>query len=304
MDCPILVWMLFTNREMTNDEYARCHAVLRQCVPHAPVRNSPTEPETMRQLVAFLLPLLMMRHRRVPRTRWRDNMTTSGKHWIEQARTTSFCISFDCPLIHAVPDDNPVTTAHRARSMIGYHTAYDHNLVGMAMTQGRREDAVNIGIGIKEITAPPGMSSNDFAISLYHKLTPLEQNFIQLEQGEEIVMRRLCLILALKQAYLKAIGQPIGFDWSRLEFNIPGKTATGDGRPLAGWEFRVWTSELGWPIPNTDKHVMQKYQCAVAFFRRTRDIRFIWQDDAKQLESWVQFITLDQLLNVADKLVE
>ena len=62
-------------------------------------------------------------------------------------------------------------------------------------------------------------------------------------------MRRLCVLLALKQAYIKAIGQPMGFDWSRLEFNIPDKKATGDGRPLNGWEFRVWSSELGWPVP-------------------------------------------------------
>ena len=67
-------------------------------------------------------------------------------------------------------NDNPVAAASRARSMIGYHTSYDHNLIGMAMTQGRREDVVNIGIGIKEIVSPPNMSANDFAISLYHKV--------------------------------------------------------------------------------------------------------------------------------------
>nr|VWO96978.1 4'-phosphopantetheinyl transferase (EC (Colibactin biosynthesis phosphopantetheinyl transferase ClbA) (Putative 4'-phosphopantetheinyl transferase) [Ganoderma boninense] len=194
--------------------------------------------------------------------------------------------------------------------MIGYHTSYDRHLVGMAMTQGRKEDVVNIGIGIKEIVSPPGMSANDFAISLYHKsgffpqLTPLEQSHIAPDLGEEVVMRRLCVLLALKQAYIKAIGQPMGFDWSRLEFNIPNKTATGDGRPLAGWEFRVWSSDLGFPLQETEGHHRQKYQCAVAFFRRTRETRFVWQTDAKDLESWVQFITLDQLLNVADKLVE
>ena len=136
-------------------------------------------------------------------------------------------------------------------------------------------------------------------------------------------MRRLCVILALKQAYIKAIGQPLGFDWSRLEFNIPDKTATGDGRPLTGWEFRVWSSELGFPLSQDasaaaqaaaaaaaaaaaggEGHYSQHYQCAVAFFRRTRETRFVWHTDPKDLEAWVQFITLDQLLNVADKLVE
>lgn len=63
--------------------------------------------------------------------------------------------------------------------MIGYHTSYDHNLVGMAMTQGRREDVVNIGVGIKELTAPPGMSANDFAISLYHKVRHIHAFFLR-----------------------------------------------------------------------------------------------------------------------------
>lgn len=58
--------------------------------------------------------------------------------------------------------------------MIGYHTTYDHNLIGMSMTQGRKEDVVNIGIGIKEIACPPNMSANDFAISLYHKVSDFE----------------------------------------------------------------------------------------------------------------------------------
>ena len=50
-----------------------------------------------------------------------------------------------------------------------------------------------------------------------------------------MILRRLCLILALKQAYIKAIGQPIGFDWSRLEFNLPGETARGASDHLPVW---------------------------------------------------------------------
>ena len=38
------------------------------------------------QLITLMLPLLMMRHRRIPRSRWKDRHTASGKHWIEQVR--------------------------------------------------------------------------------------------------------------------------------------------------------------------------------------------------------------------------
>jgi hypothetical protein len=33
-----------------------------------------------------LLPVLMMRHRRVPRAKWQDHVTPTGKHWIEHVR--------------------------------------------------------------------------------------------------------------------------------------------------------------------------------------------------------------------------
>ena len=36
-----------------------------------------------------LLPLLMMRHRRVPRAKWVDHITPNGKHWIEHVRIFS-----------------------------------------------------------------------------------------------------------------------------------------------------------------------------------------------------------------------
>lgn len=39
-------------------------------------------------LLLAMLPLLMMRHRRIPRSKWRDCETTNGKHWIEQVGHT------------------------------------------------------------------------------------------------------------------------------------------------------------------------------------------------------------------------
>ncbi|KAH9942113.1 hypothetical protein B0H21DRAFT_696485 [Amylocystis lapponica] len=284
MECPILVWMLFLNREMTAEEYDKCHQTMLTCAPHAQVRHEPAVGDTMRQIIAHLLPLLMMRHRRIPRLRWRDMVSPNGKHWIEQ-------------------DPDNVRGTNRIKSMIGYHLAYDNNLVGMVMTQGRQRDVVNIGIGLKQLCVyPPETPILVYAESFHHKLTPLERTFIEPSLGEEVVLRRLCLMLALKQAYIKAIGQPIGFDWSRLEFNIPEETAAGDGEPLQGWEFRVWQANIA--IRRNGEVLEETYQCACAFFRGTPKTRFIWQKERKQLESWVQFINLDQLINVVPKLTD
>jgi 4'-phosphopantetheinyl transferase len=118
--------------------------------------------------------------------------------------------------------------------------------------------------------------------------------------ADEIILRRLCIVLALKQAYIKAIGQPIGFDWSRLEFNVPAETAQGDAHPLQGWEFRVFEASLG--VARGDTLVEEHYQCACAFFRGTKESTFIWHNNTKDLESWVQFINIDQMVKVIPKL--
>lgn len=281
--------MLFLNREMTPEEYERCYQTMRQCASHAQVPYAPAVPstwhESIRQVIAHLLPCLMMRHRRIPRARWRDRVSPSGKRYIEQDVDTTA---------------NPT---QRLRAMIGYHLAYDNNLVGMVMTQGQMKDVINIGLGVKQLSVTPSdVSASTYAESLHHRLTPLELTFVAPSLGDEVVLRRLCLLLALKQAYIKAIGQPLGFDWARLEFDIPKEKVTGDGIPLQGWEFRVWQAQIG--IERNGEVVEESYQCALAFFRGTRESHFIWHKEREKLESWVQFINLDQLINVVPKLMD
>lgn len=132
------------------------------------------------------------------------------------------------------------------------------------------------------------------------QLTPLELTFIAPELGDEVVLRRLCILLSLKAAYIKAVGQSRGFDWSRLEFNIPNESARGDDHPLQGWEFRVFKAQLG--VQRSGTVIEESYQCACAFFRGTKESKFIWHDNAKDLEAWVQFINIDQMIKVIPKL--
>lgn len=220
--------------------------------------------------------------------------------------------------------------------MIGYHLAYDNSLCGMVMTQGRQRQVINLGFGIKQLCVEPrGVSVAAYAESFAHKvcvlfsqwerhlftfaalpppslrgsmsaprfweqLTPLELTFIAPELGDEVVLRRLCILLSLKAAYIKAVGQSRGFDWSRLEFNIPNESARGDDHPLQGWEFRVFKAQLG--VQRSGAVIQESYQCACAFFRGTKESKFIWHDNAKDLEAWVQFINIDQMIKVIPKL--
>jgi 4'-phosphopantetheinyl transferase len=138
------------------------------------------------------------------------------------------------------------------------------------------------------------------------QLTPTELTLLSPELGDEVALRRLSIILALKAAYIHAIGQPPGFDYARLEFNIPANTALGDTHPLQGWEFRIFRASLGVArrdnVAKRDVLVEEAYQCVCAFFRGTKDSVFVWHETAKDLESWVQFINIDQMVKVIPKL--
>ncbi|KAJ7799734.1 hypothetical protein B0H14DRAFT_3092755 [Mycena olivaceomarginata] len=271
-DCPILVWMLSLNREYTKEEYDACHKVVDDCVHHLKIPYDPPNADSFRQVMTHMLPLLMMRHRRIPRAKWRDCQTANGKHWIEQT-----------------PDDMPPEKF--LHSMIGYHLAFETSLCGMAMTQGIQRKVINIGLGVKLVAVEPrGVSVKTYTESMAHKLTPVERALITPDLGDEVVLRRLCTLLALKAAYIKAIGQPAGFDWARLEFDIPREAARGDGHPLQGWEFRIFRASLG--VARRDLLVEEHYQCST----------FVWHDTAKDLESWVQFINIDQMVKVIPKL--
>jgi len=275
--------MLSINRDVLTEEYDKCFHLVKDCVPHAKLQYQPTSIDSFRQLICHMLPLLMMRHRRISRSKWKDCITPNEKHWIEQS-----------------PDDMPPEKF--LQSMIGYHLAFDNSLCGMVMTQGRQRQVINIGLGIKQISVEPkGVSVPAYAESFAHKLTPLEMTFLKPEYGDEIVLRRLSILLSLKAAYIKAVGQSAAFDWSRLEFNIPKESARGDDHPLQGWEFRVFKAQLGVQRMN-GVMLEESYQCACAFFRGTKESKFIWHDNAKDLEAWVQFINIDQMVKVIPKL--
>ncbi|TFY83476.1 hypothetical protein EWM64_g547 [Hericium alpestre] len=303
MNSPLLVWMLYINREVTPVEYERCYDLIQKTVPHA--RNIPKQPtsgDSLRQVLAQMMPLLMMRHRRIPRSRWRDHVTPAGKHWIEQASVAS---QDNTPQLtmHTSQMLDHVNPEHHLRSMIGYHLAWENSLVGMVMVQGRQREVTNIGLGIKQLCCEPRDATvTAYVESMSHKLTELELSHMTPDLGDEIVLRRLCILIALKSAYIKAIGQPIGFDWSRLEFNVPEETCFGDGQPLTGWEFRLYKSQLG--VLRKGATVEESYQCVTAHFRGTLNSTFVWQDNNKDLESWVQFINIDQMTNVIPKLTD
>ena|SRR6266850_913076 len=64
-----------------------------------------------------------------------------------------------------------VNPEHHLRSMIGYHLAWEHSLVGMVMVQGKQREVVNIGLGIKQVAVEPRDATVPaYVESLSHKV--------------------------------------------------------------------------------------------------------------------------------------
>jgi 4'-phosphopantetheinyl transferase len=234
-----------------------------------------------------MLPLLMMRHRRIPRSKWRDHSTPEGKHWIEQN----------------TDDMNPEKALH---SKIGYSLMGEASLCGMERTQGLQERVTFIGLGIKHRAIEGKLTLEEYVQSLSHKLTDLEIRNITQDPAKENVLRRLSMVLACKTAYYNAIGST-PLDMRRMEFDIPNRRIIGDGKPLVGWEFRIFEVRLGVarrdPATKKDILVIEEYQCACAFYRGWKEnSRFMFFKATKELEPWVQFINLDQMMKVLPKL--
>lgn len=116
----------------------------------------------------------------------------------------------------------------------------------------------------------------------------------------DLMLKRLCILLALKEAYLKAIGQPPGFDFTRLEFEVPNQRVLQDGHPLVGWEFRIFMSNIGVARGTVLKH--EEYECVCAVYRGSQESTYIFHETSAELASWVEYINLDQLMSVGSTL--
>ncbi|KIM37904.1 hypothetical protein M413DRAFT_76579 [Hebeloma cylindrosporum] len=298
MSATILVWMLSLNREYSAEEYNQAYQLCRRCFPNERFRYQTTDPDSFRLLITQLLPVLMMRHRRVRPSNWLDYRTPTGKHWIDTFGPSN--------------PGEPLPL-----QSIGYHLAYESSLCGMAAVCGPQVQVINIGLGIKQVKVEPqGTPIKLYFERLSHKvrcsrdllfsyiliprqLTRVEKANITRTSDEARMLQRLCILLALKESFLKATGQPPGFDYTRLEFDVPNQRAFQDGQPMRGWEFRIFASHIG--VARGAVLKQEEYQCVCAFFTGSPESTFSFEEEL-DLEEWVSCINIDEIMAAVGKL--
>jgi 4'-phosphopantetheinyl transferase len=68
-------------------------------------------------------------------------------------------------------------------------------------------------------------------------MTALELRTLFEDVSEQDGLRRFFWIWTLKEAYTKALGLGLGFDFRRIEYNVPENVVRVDGAIPKGWQF-------------------------------------------------------------------
>lgn len=75
-------------------------------------------------------------------------------------------------------------------------------------------------------------------------MTPHEHDLLSgvpLEEG----LRRFFWMWTLKEAYTKALGLGLGFDFARVEFDVKTRKVRIDGEMPVGWRFSMFVINVG-----------------------------------------------------------
>ncbi|KAH0839688.1 4'-phosphopantetheinyl transferase superfamily [Lanmaoa asiatica] len=168
--------------------------------------------DACRSLIGSLLPRVLLRKRGVPRDAIAFAATDTGK---------------------------PYSTTPGLDPPLGFNVTHDEGVVAMAFGTGDLgPPAYNVGVDVMQLKVPPRTSFHEFVESVSSQLTPLELATLLADVPEPETIRRFYWIWTLKEAYTKALGIGLGFDFRRVQYDVVQENITIDGEPARGWQFR------------------------------------------------------------------
>jgi len=127
-----------------------------------------------------------------------------------------------------------------------YNITHDNGLVAMAFSSGSHNPpAFSIGIDVMKVRVPGRDTFASFVESVGDQLTAVEHHQLFSGASEEESLRRFFWMWTLKEAYTKALGLGLGFDFRRVEFDATTDTVRVDGEIPKGWHFSKFEIQDG-----------------------------------------------------------
>ncbi|KAI0080740.1 hypothetical protein K474DRAFT_1704543 [Panus rudis PR-1116 ss-1] len=141
------------------------------------------------------------------------------------------------------PSGKPYIETILPSTRIGYNVSHDNGVIAMVFAAGEYLDnhfpAYRLGVDVMRVELPDRHTLHDYFEIFSEQLTDLEQTLLiqspPLEQSE--ALRRFYLMWTLKEAYTKALGIGLGFDFRRIEYDVVHDTVRIDGNLPIQWEF-------------------------------------------------------------------
>ncbi|KIY49581.1 hypothetical protein FISHEDRAFT_65511 [Fistulina hepatica ATCC 64428] len=143
----------------------------------------------------------------------------------------------------ATANGKPYTESHDRKKPpgcvdpIAYNISHDHGMVVMACAPGKRNPpAYSLGVDVMKVGLRTKESFPLFVDVFSDQMTALERELV-LNVPVDEGLRRFFWIWTMKEAYTKALGVGLQFDFNRLEFDMVNEVVRVDGQPLEGWRF-------------------------------------------------------------------
>lgn len=185
--------------------------------------------DAFRSLVGNLLPRVMLHERGVPVSSVKFGKTESNKPYI-------------CTPITDLPEHEHLH--------IGYNVTHDAGLIAMAFEVGTTSEkppwidppAHRIGVDVMRLSLPDRFTFQAFVETVGDALTPYEKETLNPTPPVSApeALYHFYLIWALKEAYTKALGLGLGFDFKRIEYDKFKNRVKVDDIILKGWTFDIF----------------------------------------------------------------
>ncbi|KAG8903203.1 hypothetical protein FRB99_003615 [Tulasnella sp. 403] len=136
----------------------------------------------------------------------------------------------------------------RCSPEFSYNVTHDSGYAAMVIDMDEAsQQPADVGIDVMKAEIPSGESVKSFAAILSEQLTSRERLYLASHLHEARAATDILFkYWTIKEAYTKALGSGLGFDFQRVEYLMTSQSPDGDrvivdGEVLLGWEFRGFT---------------------------------------------------------------
>ncbi|KAH7344559.1 4'-phosphopantetheinyl transferase superfamily [Rhizoctonia solani] len=147
------------------------------------------------------------------------------RYWLCQKQIDPATVGFE-----TTEHGKPIIT--QSSVPLTYNVTHDSDMVAIACSSGEP-----VGIDVMKVALPRRTSMNEFVEFVSEQLTAREKEALDPRAGNEPTrLLRLYRMWTVKEAYTKALGEGLGYDFARIEYDVLNRQVTVDGNPPSGWE--------------------------------------------------------------------